>query len=418
MPRIGLIKARSALKKMPQFPSSLSAGLLHSAAAVSFDVGGGSRPAIIDLNCLIIGPVGDETEAPISADLAVASDLATPATKKPDLFAEVVDLLERAKQAHNAGDLALLKQHLTKIVEIAPDNAVAHFNLGVLFRDSKIFAEAETHLRRAAKLDPANPLYHLAIGELMQMMRYLLFAAEAFETALALSPNDLNILASLTDVRQRQRMSRQVADFSRRSLALNPQSVSAMLSLSVALLWLGETEEAAETAGRALALEPKSIHAAVLLQVGLKRLGRDDAAAAAMADIEKRALALWDQCANAAEVFFQVDEGDSAAYLLRQVIAQKPDFVPALQLLGRYMILQNDATEGLALMSRVVELNPDEGDAQTSVALTLIRNGNYTEGWARHHWRWQRSGCEPRWDLSMPEWDGSPLGEVGVVLLP
>jgi tetratricopeptide (TPR) repeat protein len=400
---------------MSQHQSFFSAGLPDGIAAASFDLPSQPSPAVVDLNCLIIGP--PDTAEPAAARPSDAPEQATvSAPQKADILTKVVELLERAKKAHKSGDLGLLKQIMFQIVEIDPENGLAHFNLGVLFRDAKDFVQAEVHLRKAAKFDPTNPLYHLALGELMLMMRHLLFAAEAYEKALALAPNDLKILASLTDVRQRQRMPRQVADLSRRSLALDPQSVKAMLNLTVALLWLGEAEEAAETIDRALALDPTSIIAAALSQVALKRLGREEAATAVMADIEQRATVQWDLCMNATEMFQQVDEAEAAVHLLRKVIAQKPDFVPALQLLGRYMILDGDPSEGLALMSRVVELNPDEGDAQTSVALTLIRNGNFEEGWARHHWRWHRTGCEPRWDLPMPEWDGRPIDDGGVLL--
>jgi tetratricopeptide (TPR) repeat protein len=256
----------------------------------------------------------------------------------------------------------------------------------------------------------------LAIGELMLMMRHLLFAAEALEAALALTPNDTTILAKLTDVRVKQRMPREVVDLSRRSLALDPQSFAATIALATAQIWLGEVEEAAEAASRALALDPNSLQAAALLQAATRRLGRQEEAATQLAEIERRCRAYWDQCAIAIDVFFQLDEDQTAEHLLRQVIADKPDFVPALQWLGRFMILRGAADEGLALMQRVCELNPEEGDAQTSVSLTLIRNGDFTEGWARHHWRWKRSGCEPKWDLPVPEWDGRKLEEGSLIL--
>lgn len=365
----------------------------------------------IELNCLIIGDA-EATVAPSSV-MSVETPQPTVAAEKQK---EIKRLFVLSEEARKAGDRELIRRHLKAILEIDPSNGLAHFNLGVLNRDSKAYPEAEADFRRAIKSDPQKPLYHRALGELMQMMRHLLFAAEAYEAGLAVDPNNIEMLNALMGVRQKQRMPREVVELSRRSLALDPQSSDAMIHLAWASLWLGESETAAEVAGRALALEPQSMQAAAMLQTALARLGRKDAAAAALADIEARAVKTWDKCAAAADAFMQLDEAETAENLLRLVIERQPNFVPALLQLGRYMIVKSNFEEGLRLMSRVVELDPEEGDAQTSVALSLVFKGEYEEGWARHHWRWKRTGCEPKWDLPMPEWQGQPLGDGSLLL--
>jgi len=389
----------------------LSAGLATSAIHLDLGHAAAAKQGMVDLDCLIIGTAGDDFALPNAGSITVTGAMPAPG----NLLTDVVALFDRAKEAQAAGDTAALKAHLLKVTEIDPQNALAHFNLGVLFRDAQSYVQAETYMRRAANLEPEKALYHLAVGELMQIMRHLIFAAEAYERGLEVEPNHKTILANLTEVRLRQRMPPQVAELSRRLLALDPQSQGALRTLAAALLWLGQTEEAMDVAERAYILDPQSIQAAVLFQVAAKRSGDIDRANTVLADIEKRSLALWENCTRASETFLQVDEGETSAHLLREVIAQRPNFVPALQQLGRYAIMQGDVDEGFALMSRVVELDPDEGDAQTSVALTLIRNGQYKEGWARHHWRWKRTGCEPRWDLSLAEWDGGKV-DGGVIL--
>src|SRR5262249_14901659 len=144
--------------------------------------------------------------------------------------------------------------------------------------------------------------------------------------------------------------------------------------------------------------------------------GRTDAAAAAMKDIELRALDSWDNCVQATDTLFQFEEGAAMERILRSVLNKQPDFVPALLQLGRYKIVTNEIEEGESLMARVAEVDAEEGDAQTSVALTKVRNGHYTEGWSLHHWRWKRTGCEPRWDPPVAEWNGKPLDKGGLIL--
>ncbi|MDY0882824.1 tetratricopeptide repeat protein [Dongia soli] len=370
-----------------------------------------SAAAELVLDCLVIGEETDELGSTEFAPIGVKAPTADPAVE-----AEIAKLQIAARLDHDAGRKAELKATLEKILSLRPDDARANFNLGVLLRDARNYPEAEARFRHAILHDPKNTTYHLALGELMQMMRHLLFAAEAYENGLAIDPHHGTMLRNLVSVRQRQRMPDKVAELSRRLLALDPQSESATTTLAWALIWLGEVEEAAEVSSRALSLNPQSIRSAVMLQICLKRLGRVDAAMAAMQDITDRSLALWDTCAMAAETFAQFEERDVTETILKAVIAKQPDFVPALLQLARHKILTGDALEGERLMERVAALDPEEGDAQTSVSLTKIRNGDYAEGWSRHHWRWKRSGCEPKWDLPLTEWDGQPLDKGGLVI--
>lgn len=364
----------------------------------------------VDLNYLVIGEA-DEGVFPTVTVVEEPHPKRSAATER-----ELERLFNLCKEDHKAGDLKLLRHHLGEILEVEPSNAVAHFNLGVLNRDQGAHPEAEAYFRRAIKNDAKNPLYHQALGELMLIMRHLLFAAEAYENGLKVDPNNAHMLTALTDVRQKQRMPREVADLSRRNLALNPQSTTALFTLAWALLWLAEPEEALDAVNRALQLDPAIIGALCIRQVALSRLGQAKEAAVALADIESRAIKSWDSCIAAAETFSQLDEGAMAEHLLRVIVERQPNFVPAIQQLGRYLIVRSDLDEGFKLMSRVVELDPEQGDAQTSVALTLVRNGDFAQGWAKHHWRWKRSGCEPRWNLPIPAWDGQPLGDGGLLI--
>lgn len=56
------------------------------------------------------------------------------------------------------------RELLQKATELAPNDAAAHFELGVLEEKTQQFSEAATELERAAALDPSDPVthYHLA----------------------------------------------------------------------------------------------------------------------------------------------------------------------------------------------------------------------------------------------------------------
>jgi Tfp pilus assembly protein PilF len=63
------------------------------------------------------------------------------------------------------GEQSQAEKSLVKAIKIAPDNAAAHFNLGLLKAEQKRVKEAEKELREAFRLDPkmAPAAYNLCI---------------------------------------------------------------------------------------------------------------------------------------------------------------------------------------------------------------------------------------------------------------
>lgn len=72
------------------------------------------------------------------------------------------------------------KNELVKAIELDPDNADAHFNLGVLFADANLFGEAATEWRRVIAIDADSPAGKLA-AENLERIRTVLEATENAE---------------------------------------------------------------------------------------------------------------------------------------------------------------------------------------------------------------------------------------------
>lgn len=67
-----------------------------------------------------------------------------------------------------AGRRREAEEHLRRAIEIYPDYAQCHYNLGVLLVDRGALAEGETHLRRALALAPDNPRPREALVRLLR----------------------------------------------------------------------------------------------------------------------------------------------------------------------------------------------------------------------------------------------------------
>jgi cytochrome c-type biogenesis protein CcmH/NrfG len=65
------------------------------------------------------------------------------------------------------------KQALTKALSLDPDNADAHFNLGVLFADANLFHEAAVEWNRVIEIEPDAPASQLARDNLERIQPIL-----------------------------------------------------------------------------------------------------------------------------------------------------------------------------------------------------------------------------------------------------
>jgi hypothetical protein len=62
----------------------------------------------------------------------------------------------------------------------------------------------------------------------------------------------------------------------------------------------------------------------------------------------------------------------------------------------------------VAEFRRAIRLAPNYAEAHKNLAHSLLRGGQFAEGWREYEWRWQ---CRefPRLPYTQPAWDGSPL---------
>jgi tetratricopeptide (TPR) repeat protein len=88
-----------------------------------------------------------------------------------------VDSPEAAKRAYR------------KALELAPDHADAHLNLGRLLHEEGLLAEAEAHYRAAADADPGNSRCPYNLGVALEDQGRAAEAAEAYATSLELDPD-------------------------------------------------------------------------------------------------------------------------------------------------------------------------------------------------------------------------------------
>lgn len=171
------------------------------------------------------------------------------------------------------------------------------------------------------------------------------------------------------------------ADRFGQAATLAPQAASAGANHAAALVRLNQYEAAVDAAQRVLALHPDHGPALTALGAALHGLGRFDAAFEPLS----RAVALAPQ--------------DEHALISAGAVAKD----------------RGDLPTALSLLRRAVVVAPASADAHWNLAVTLLTNGQWEEGWAQAEWRRQhpRFGLQPHHG---PEWWGDdPSGRTILV---
>jgi len=75
-----------------------------------------------------------------------------------------------------------------RVLDLEPDHAPAHINLGTLFYNRQEYAEAEFHYRRAVEIDSRYALAYFDLGNVLDETGRVQEAIEAYRNALHLAP--------------------------------------------------------------------------------------------------------------------------------------------------------------------------------------------------------------------------------------
>lgn len=141
------------------------------------------------------------------------------APDRTDYLDSYADALRRGGRASEAE--AMLRRR----VEAAPGDALAHYLLGLILRDSDPtparVAEAEAQTRESLRLSPHNPLADTQLGQLLLDAGGTTEAVALFEDARARTPFDQKLLLVLARAYERQGRPDKAAEASARARALH-----------------------------------------------------------------------------------------------------------------------------------------------------------------------------------------------------
>ena len=139
------------------------------------------------------------------------------APARTDYFDAYADALRRASHAPEA------EAQVRRRLQVAPEDALAHYLLGLILHDSdpSRAAEAEAQVREALRLSPHNPLADTLLGQILRDQGQITEALRLFHEALAQTPYDQNLLFLVARTAQQAGKTEEAAQASAQAAALN-----------------------------------------------------------------------------------------------------------------------------------------------------------------------------------------------------
>ena len=330
--------------------------------------------------------------------------------------------LKQGLRLHQAGDLAGAGEVYRAILDAEPGNVDALNLMGVVLQAGGELDTAIVLLEQAAKLAPDYPAPLVNLGNALQLKGRLDDAVETFEKALALDPNLAeaanNLASALNDLGRHP----EAADACAKALKLKPDFGEAHNNLGNALAGLGKAREAEASYRRAVGINPG--HATAYFNLG--NVLADQGLPEDALDHFQKAVALDDGNAekhfNLANTALKLDRFDEAVESFENAIAIDGGYLDAHCNLGSALQSLGRMEDSIASYRRALALAPkgaanDDGesgggnaDLHWNLALALLQNGDYAEGWAEYEWRWKNPDfTTPEKDVPEPLWDGGDL---------
>ncbi|UCV08903.1 tetratricopeptide repeat protein [Dechloromonas denitrificans] len=175
-----------------------------------------------------------------------------------------VELLPDDAEAHNNLGLALNKigcldqaeSMYRAAIAISSDYAMGHLNLGSLLRGRGHFAEAETCFRQALQSRPDYAEAHYALGLVLHEQNRLDTAEASLRQAIRLDPGHGEAYSCLAVILQGKGRLEEAEAACRKALAINPRLVEAHNNLGLVCIVSGRVAEAVAAFQHALELDP------------------------------------------------------------------------------------------------------------------------------------------------------------------
>jgi tetratricopeptide (TPR) repeat protein len=287
--------------------------------------------------------------------------------------AETFQVLTRAVAAQRAGQAEEAARLYEQVLACEPGNADALHLLGVVMAERGEAGRAAQLMAEALRASPRQPTVHFNYANLLHAQGALREALAHYDIATGLDPGAAQAWYNRGNCLERMALTEDSLASFEQALRARPAYPAAMLNRGVAQQKLGDFDAAAGSFRAALAMRPGYVQALCNLGNVLRIQGA------------------WEEARQVCE----------------EAVALHPGHAEAHAHLGNVLQHLGDSDAALAAYARALAIAPDLASARWNRALTLLRSGEYEEGWREFEWRKKLSSPVAVRRFAQPAWTGS-----------
>jgi len=234
-------------------------------------------------------------------------------------------LLGAAQQMQGTNALSAFR----KTTELMPDDAEAHFNLGVVQKGLGQLNEAMVSYQRALKLKPDYAEAHGNLGNVLKDLGQLDEAVACFRNALKIRPDSAEAHNNLgTALKELGRFDEALASY-RLALTVRPDFADALFNQGNILMATGKLDDAVVSYRKTIALKPAFADAYLNLGTSLKERNQFDDAIASYQRVIELKPGSAEAYGNIGSILKELGQIDGAIENYRRALELKPDYVEA-----------------------------------------------------------------------------------------
>ncbi|MGQ9370069.1 DUF6165 family protein [Azospirillum sp. ST 5-10] len=300
-----------------------------------------------------------------------------------------------------------IRVHQT-ILALHPDRDAAHQALGRVRMAAGMAGGATAAFRRALRLGGGTATVFNTLGDAESHLRNFVPAAAAYRNAIVERPADRSAWNNLGVAMKRLERSAEARTAFRRALLLDPFHAEAHSNFGNELRDTRDHADALAAHRRAAALMPGFPTAYNNMGAVLPQEGPAIA-------LYHRALRLRPDYADAhfnlGSALKACGRTAAARGFLERALALSPGYVSALNNLALQQRDAGDAPLATVTQRRSLRVEAANPESHLNLALLLLMQGAFAEGFEEYEWRWRGEALKPAWrPFRQPQWRGEPGG--------
>jgi len=266
-----------------------------------------------------------------------------------------------------------------RVVEISPNDAAAHCNLGNTLKDLYRLEEAVVSYNKAIAIKPDLAEAHSNLGNTLKQLGRLEEAMVKFDKATVIKPSFAEAYYNLANtLKELGRLEDARTNF-KKAIAIKPELAEAHYNLGITLKELSRLEDAEASFKNAITIKPKYAEVHSNLGITLKELGRLEDAEASF----KKAIAIKPEYAeahyNLGITLRELGRLEDAAASYKKAIEIKQDLAEAHSNLGNTLNALGRLEDAQASHKKAIAIKPDLAEAHSNLGNTLFALGKLDE---------------------------------------